>query len=96
MRVAWIHWGGAAFTAALTLLAGAPLNAADEGSVHYVAEELGNRTKAPEAEQAAPKGLSDSAVRVMFAPDSRNLGARWAAASSSLIRRRRPRFPGYQ
>ena len=65
MRVAWIHWGGAAFTAALTLLAGAPLNAADEGSVHYVAEELGNRTKAPEAEQTAPKGLSDSAVRVM-------------------------------
>ena len=65
MRVAWIHWGGAALTAALTLLAGAPLNAADEGSVHYVAEELGNRTKAPEAEQAAPKGLSDSAVRVM-------------------------------
>ena len=65
MRVAWIYWSGAAFTAALTLLAGAPLNAADEGSVHYVAEELGNRTKAPEAEQAAPKGLSDSAVRVM-------------------------------
>ena len=65
MRVAWIHWSGAALTAALTLLAGAPLNAADEGSVHYVAEELGNRTKAPEAEQAAPKGLSDSAVRVM-------------------------------
>ena len=65
MRVAWIHWGGAAFTAALTLLAGAPLNAADEASVRYVAEELGNRTKAPEAEQTAPKGLSDSAVRVM-------------------------------
>jgi hypothetical protein len=65
MRVAGIHWGGAAFTAALTLLAGAPLNAADEASVRYVAEELGNRTKAPEAEQTAPKGLSDSAVRVM-------------------------------
>ena len=65
MRVAWIYWSGAAFTVALALQAGAPLNAADEGTVHYVAEELGNRTKAPEAEQAAPKGLSDSAVRVM-------------------------------
>lgn len=65
MRAAWIQLSGAAFTAALTLFAGAPLNAADEGSVQYVAEELGNRTKAPEAEQTAPKGLSDSAVRVM-------------------------------
>ena len=65
MRVAWIYWSGAAFTVALLLQAGAPLNAADEGTVHYVAEELGNRTKAPEAEEAAPKGLSDSAVRVM-------------------------------
>jgi hypothetical protein len=65
MRVAWIYWSGAAFTVALALQAAAPLNAADEGSVHYVAEELGNRTKAPEAEQATPKGLSDSAVRVM-------------------------------
>jgi len=65
MRVAWIYWSGAAFTVALALQAAAPLNAAEQGSVHYVAEELGNRTKAPEAEQAAPKGLSDSAVRVM-------------------------------
>jgi hypothetical protein len=65
MRVAWIRLSGGAFTAALTLLAGAPLNAADEGIVHYVAEELGNRTKAPETGQSAPKGLSDSAVRVM-------------------------------
>jgi hypothetical protein len=46
-------------------LAGAPLHAADEGTVHYVAEDLGNRTKAPEAEQSTSKGLSDSAVRVM-------------------------------
>jgi hypothetical protein len=52
--------------AALTLLAGAPLNAADGTGVHYVAEELGNRTKPAEAgQQGAPKGLSDSAVRVM-------------------------------
>ena len=65
MRFAWIRWGGAAFTTALTALAGAPLHAADEGTVHYVAEDLGNRTKAPEAEQSTSKGLSDSAVRVM-------------------------------
>jgi hypothetical protein len=65
MRVAWIQSSGAALAAALMLLAGPPLNAADEGVVHYVAEELGNRTKAPEAEQTTPKGLSDSAVRVM-------------------------------
>ena len=65
MRFAWIRWGGASFTTALTALAGAPLHAADEGTVHYVAEDLGNRTKAPEAEQSTSKGLSDSAVRVM-------------------------------
>jgi hypothetical protein len=65
MRSAWIGWSGAALAAALTLLAGAPLKAADGTGVHYVAEELGNRTKAPEAGQGASKGLSDSAVRVM-------------------------------
>ena len=65
MRVAWIRWSGAALTAALTLLAGGPLKATDETGVHYVAEELGNRTKTPEAAQSAPKGLSDSAVRVI-------------------------------
>jgi hypothetical protein len=65
MRVAWIEWSGAALTAALALLAGGPLNAADETGVHYVAEELGNRTKPADAGQGAPKGLSDSAVRVM-------------------------------
>ncbi|MGH6827098.1 hypothetical protein [Methyloceanibacter sp.] len=61
MRVAWIGWGGAA----LALLAGGPLNAADQAGVHYVAEELGNRTKPADAGQGASKGLSDSAVRVM-------------------------------
>jgi hypothetical protein len=66
MRVAWIEWSGAALTAALALLAGGPLNAADETGVHYVAEELGNRTKPADAgQQGTSKGLSDSAVRVM-------------------------------
>ena len=65
MRVAWIEWSGAALTAVLALLAGGPLNAADQSGVHYVAEELGNRTKPADAAQGAPKGLSDSAVRVM-------------------------------
>src|SRR5262249_11452243 len=65
MRVAWIEWSAAALTAAFALLAGGPLNAADQSGVHYVAEELGNRTKPAEAAQGAPKGLSDSAVRVM-------------------------------
>jgi len=65
MRVAWIEWSGAALTAVVALLAGGPLNAADQSGVHYVAEELGNRTKPAGAAQGAPKGLSDSAVRVM-------------------------------
>jgi hypothetical protein len=65
MRVAWIEWSGAALTAALALLAGGPLNAADQAGVHYVAEELGNRTKPADTGKGASKGLSDSAVRVM-------------------------------
>jgi hypothetical protein len=65
MRIAWFFWHGAAFCAALAILGAAPLRAADEGSVHYVAEELGSRTKAPESAPSASKGLSDSAVRVM-------------------------------
>lgn len=66
MRVAWIQGSGAALTAALALLAGGPLNAADGTGVQYVAEELGNRTKpADTGQQGASKGLSDSAVRVM-------------------------------
>jgi hypothetical protein len=65
MRVARIQGSGAALAAALTLLTGAPLNAADQAGVHYVAEELGNRTKPAGPAQGAPKGLSDSAVRVM-------------------------------
>jgi hypothetical protein len=51
----------------LTLLFGGPLKAADETGVHYVAEELGNRTKTPETSEGAAKDkLSDSAVRVML------------------------------
>jgi hypothetical protein len=65
MRVAWIEWSGAALTAVLALLAGGPLNAADGTGVHYVAEELGNRTKPADTGKGASKGLSDSAVRVM-------------------------------
>lgn len=65
MRVAWIEWSGAALTAVLALLAGGPLSAADQSGVHYVAEELGNRTKPADTGKAASKGLSDSAVRVM-------------------------------
>jgi hypothetical protein len=65
MRVAWIQGSGAALTAALMLLAGTPLNAADETGVHYVAEELGNRTKPADTGQGTPKGLSDRAVRVI-------------------------------
>src|SRR6476659_337207 len=65
MRVAWFLSGFSALMAVLTLLSGAQLRAADETGVHYVAEELGARTKTPEATQEASKGLSDSAVRVM-------------------------------
>jgi hypothetical protein len=65
MRVAWIQWSGAALAAVLALLAGGPLNAADGTGVHYVAEELGNRTKPANAGQGTSKKLSDSAVRVM-------------------------------
>src|SRR6476620_11142785 len=85
MRVAWIPSGLTALMAVLTLLSGAQLRAADETGVHYVAEELGARTKTPEATQEASKGLSDSAVRVMStfalsilpdqipAPDGKNI-----------------------
>jgi hypothetical protein len=66
MRIAWIQWGSAVATAALALLLGGPLKAADETGVRTVAEELGNRTKTPDAPGGAPKDkLSDSAVRVM-------------------------------
>jgi hypothetical protein len=66
MRAAWIGWGAGALAAVLMLLLGGPLKAADETGIHYVAEELGNRTKTPETSEGAAKDkLSDSAVRVM-------------------------------
>lgn len=66
MPVAWTRWSAAALAAPLALLFGGPLWAADETGVHYVAEELGSRTKTADASAGAPKsGLSDSAVRVM-------------------------------
>jgi len=65
MRVAWIRSAVVALAPILTLLTGGQLKAADETGVHYVAEELGARTKTPEAAQGASKALSDSAVRVM-------------------------------
>ncbi|MGD0531523.1 MAG: hypothetical protein ABSA62_04385 [Methyloceanibacter sp.] len=66
MRVGWIQWSAAAAIAALPLLTGGPLRAADQTGVRTVAEELGKRTKTPDAPADAPKDkLSDSAVRVM-------------------------------
>lgn len=65
MRVAWIQSCSVMVAAALALLVAAPLRAADQAGVRTAAEELGSRTKTPEAPAGAPKGLSDSAVRVM-------------------------------
>ncbi len=65
MQAAWFGWSGAALAAVLTLSAGGALKAADGTGVHYVADELGSRTKTPDAGKTASKGLSDSAVRVM-------------------------------
>lgn len=66
MGFAWIQWGAALGTVALALLLGGPLKAADATGVRTVAEELGNRTKTPDAPEGAAKDtLSDSAVRVM-------------------------------
>jgi hypothetical protein len=67
MQKAWIQLGGAVLAAVLTLLAGTPLNAADDNGVRPAAEELAPRTKptaAPGGEQKG--GLSDSAVRVLM------------------------------
>jgi hypothetical protein len=66
MPMACIRGGSAAMAmAALGLLLGGPLRAADQTGVRTVAEELGSRTKTQEAPADAPKGLSDSRVRVM-------------------------------
>jgi hypothetical protein len=63
MQKAWIQWGAAA--AALALLTGDPLKAADQSGVRPVAEELGQRAAAAPATQQK-WGLSDSAVRVLM------------------------------
>lgn len=68
MRVAWIRASAAAAamgTAVLALLISGPLRAADQTGIRTVAEALGDRTKTPDAPSDAPKGLSDSRVRVM-------------------------------
>ena len=68
MQKAWVQWSGPAAAAVLTLLAGAPLKAAENDGVRPVAEELGQRTKPPVAAAGGEQkgGLSDSAVRVLM------------------------------
>jgi len=68
MQKAWVQWSGPAAAAVLTLVAGAPLKAADNDGVRPVAEELGQRTKPPVAAAGGEQkgGLSDSAVRVLM------------------------------
>jgi hypothetical protein len=71
MQKAWFQWSSAAAAAVLVLLATMPLRAADTNGVRTVAEELDQRSKAPDAgapdaSSVAPKDkLSDSSVRVM-------------------------------
>lgn len=65
MQFPRIGWSAALTLAGLATLIGAPLNAAEQGGVRTVAEELGNRTKAEAAPGGAQKGMSDSRVRVM-------------------------------
>ena len=65
MKMGCFRWSGAA--AILALLAGAPVNAADDSGVRTAAEELGQRTNpaaTPEGQQKG--GLSDNAVRVLM------------------------------
>jgi hypothetical protein len=65
MRFGLIERCAALAVAAVVLVAGGPLRADDTSGVRTVAEELGSRTKAPDAPASGSKGLSDSAVRVM-------------------------------
>jgi hypothetical protein len=68
MKVAWIQLGGAACAAVLTVLASAPVRAADStpGVTAVAAEELDKRSKQAQEEQGEGKGMSDSAVRVLM------------------------------
>jgi hypothetical protein len=87
MRVAWIKLSAAALVAAPAMLFWAPLEAADESGVHYVAEELGSRTKTAQATPSATKGgLSDSAVRVMSTYALSVLPDEYPAASGEMIK----------
>ena len=60
MQKTWLV-GSSAAAAALALMLGTPLKAADQSGVKPVAEELGQRTKP----SRSGRGLSDSSVRVM-------------------------------
>jgi len=67
MKVAWIQLGGAACAAVLAVLVSAPVRAANDttGVTAVAAEELDKRSKQAQQEQGDPKGMSDSAVRVL-------------------------------
>ncbi len=60
MQKTWLV-GSSVAAAALALMLGTPLKAADQSGVKPVAEELGQRTKP----SGSGRGLSDSSVRVM-------------------------------
>jgi hypothetical protein len=68
MKVAWIQCGGAAAAAALALLMGVPVRAADTapGMTSVAAEELDRRSKEAEEAQGNHRGMSDSSVRVLM------------------------------
>lgn len=63
MQMLGFHWGLAA-AALLALLTAQPSQAADQGGVRPVAEELGQRAAAAETQQQG--GMSDNAVRVLM------------------------------
>jgi hypothetical protein len=65
MQFARMSWGSALTLAGLQVLLAGPLQAADQSGIRTVAEELGSRTKPQSAPEGAPKGMSDSRVRVM-------------------------------
>jgi hypothetical protein len=64
MKMLGLHWGAAAATAVLALLAVEPCQAADPGGVRPVAEELGQRAAAPDTQQQG--GMSENSVRVLM------------------------------
>lgn len=67
MRFALIQWGRLSAAAAVMLLVGSPLKAADNMDVRTVAETLGARAQGAGAEGDGQKSkLSDSAVRVLM------------------------------